>query len=442
MDNFNSSSSGNKNESNHPEISQQLIIIGGVLLGLFFVLMLWALLAPIDSVAISRGTIVVASKNKLIQHPEGGAIKKSYVETNDLVDIGDPLILLSNPETVSLLNTLDKERLFLLTKKARLEAFLEGSKTVVFPQELIKRASEPDLASLIKMQQDILRETIDSYAAKLKILESRAAQINEKRRQTTALYDAVESQLRFLESELEAVHYLLEKQLVRKPRMLALEREKARLLGESEKYQTELLRLDQEIAENEGEKSKLIKELNERALTELEEQEEQLLQVEPRLQAAREKVDRLMIRSPAKGIIKGLRYKTIGEVIGAGEPVMEIVPDTDLLVVEAEVEPNDIDMVFPGLKAKVIVSALSYRYSPSFFGVVESVSPDAFVRNEEQGRYYTARVSQFDEQWKEIRDKLSPGMQVEVMIINDRRTVFYYIFSPIYDSFNRAFKES
>lgn len=426
----------------YPETSKELWIIGLALSGLILGLLLWSLFATIDSIAVCPGSITVMSSNKVIQHPEGGAIRTVYVKERQEVRKGDPLIELRDPDLRSKFVSLDKEFIFYTAKIARLKAILDGKSSIDFPEELLDRAHEPDAASMIQLQRETFDKLQQSYRTGLEILTSKIEQLKQKQQEASSLYAAAKTQQEFLQKELEAVRFLLEKKLVRKPRLLGLERENARLQGEIERNQSQVLGYLEGIQELEGQKLKLSTDMNDKAAFELQDAEQKLIDVEPMLQSAREKMDKLVIRSPVQGIVKGLRYKTAGEVIRAAEPIMEIVPENDELVVEAEINPNDIDVVNAGLKAKVVINALSYRYAPSFYGTVEYVSPDAFYRQKDNTKYYVARVHQFDEGWKEVEGKLSPGMPVEVMIINDQRTVFYYIFSPIYQSFQRAFGEA
>jgi HlyD family type I secretion membrane fusion protein len=154
---------------------------------------------------------------------------------------------------------------------------------------------------------------------------------------------------------------------------------------------------------------------------------------------------RTLVTAPSEGIVTGLKFHTVGGVVSPGEPIMDIVPQSDRLVLEVQIRPVDIDVVEPGLPARVIFSAYKSRRMPMLTGKVTQVSADAF--HEQQGEqaqsYYTARIEVDGEQLRKLdtQVKLTPGMPAEVFINTGTRTFLGYLFSPISDSLRRAFKE-
>lgn len=152
---------------------------------------------------------------------------------------------------------------------------------------------------------------------------------------------------------------------------------------------------------------------------------------------------RTVLRAPVSGVVVGLNVFTQGAVIRPGETLMEIVPRDDALIVEARVDPNDIDVVHAGLGAQVRLTAFSQRISPILNGTVETVSADRRVDERTGIPYYTARVRLDHQDEAGAADfELYPGMPAEVMIVTGERTALSYLVRPLIYSFNRALRES
>jgi len=426
-----------------PPIMRELYFTAGILLLLFSGLLIWAAFAPLESISIAQGVVTVASGNKLIQHNQGGTLKRVYVKESEQVKAGQPLILLDDPSVESKLSALNKSKYFYEAKMARLQAALQDSNEISFPKDITERASQTDIKKLMEAEANLFDQGRKGHQAEIDILKKQIQELEQEQSQSEANYNAMEAQKTFLEEEINAVTFLLSKQLALKPRLLALQRERARVDGEALKSLSELARIEHQKDEIAAKIIGSTNEWNRKNLSELEDAEQHLLELAPQLIAAQDMADKLVIKAPINGIVKGLKYKSAGEVIRPAEVIMEIVPSGEKLVVEAQLDPNDVKEVFPGLKAKVTINAFSFRYTPNFYGKVQYVSPDAFVNEKDGRRYYLVRVWDFDETWQGLENekKLTPGMPAEVMIINDQRTALYYILSPLWQSFNRAFGE-
>jgi HlyD family type I secretion membrane fusion protein len=423
-----------------PHISKEAYYTGLILISFLLLTIFWAAIAPLDSVSIAQGYITVASSNKMIQHSQGGTIKRVLVNESDTVKAQQVLIELDDAQTFSKLDVLKNGRLFLLAKQARLQAIINGDDHITFPQEL-EQSDNPSVRNVMRIETSFFEKDNQAHIAELETLTRQLAQLDQQKEQAKQERQGTENQQKFLQEELKAVAYLEKQKLVRKPRLLALQREDARLDAEKGKFVKEVLRIEEQEGETNAKITYNIQNRHQKALSELEESEQKLFELAPQIIAAQNDQDKTLIRTPASGIVKGLKFKSSGEVIRGGDEIMQIVPANDKLVVEVQLNPNDIENVRPGLKAKIQILALSPRYRTNIYGIVEYISPDAFVSEKEHRTYYLVRISNFDEEWKAIANQLVPGMPVEAMIINDQRSVLSYFWSPIRDSFNRAFRE-
>ena len=165
-------------------------------------------------------------------------------------------------------------------------------------------------------------------------------------------------------------------------------------------------------------------------------------QVEERLGAARDVLTRTDIGAPTTGIIVNLRFKSPRGVIRAGEPIVDIVPTDEDLVIDARVSPNDIDVIKPGQPAQIHLTPLHMRYNNLLHGTLREISADSLVDDKSGQRYYTARVIVDHEALKELGElQLSAGMPAEVFINTGERTMLAYLVQPFTRSLRRSFRE-
>ena len=168
----------------------------------------------------------------------------------------------------------------------------------------------------------------------------------------------------------------------------------------------------------------------------------ELLDVRERLKAAEDIMLRTDIRAPQAGVVMGLNVHTEAGVIAPGQRLLDIVPEDDTLVIEAQVTPNDIDVVYAGLPAQVRLTAFKQRNTPLLDGKLTRVSADSFTDERSGASYFLARVTIDAAELKKLDGReLYPGMGAEVMIKTGKRTTMDYILAPLTDSLRRAFRE-
>jgi HlyD family secretion protein len=147
--------------------------------------------------------------------------------------------------------------------------------------------------------------------------------------------------------------------------------------------------------------------------------------------------------APIDGRVANLRLITTGGVIGAGQPVLDIVPSNEKIIVAARLNANDIDMVHPGLTAQVRLTPYKARVLRGLKGTVREVSPDATFDEEAGKLYYKVKIEIAPEELKKFPDiELTSGMPTEVFIDLGASSLVQYLLQPLMDSFDRAFRES
>jgi len=418
------------------------VLFGGlVFLAFFGGLGAWAALAPLDSAAIAPGVVLVEGKRKTIQHLEGGIIREIAVDEGAVVAAGDPLVHLDDTQARARLEVLRARMIATTALEGRLIAERDGAASVAFPAWLAT-SEEPEARQSIAGQRRIFKVRRRSMENQTAILIQRIAQLQEEITGLETQIDAEDVQLALIKEEEEAVQTLFDKGLERKPRLLALQREHADISGERGKNQAAVARAWQAIGEAELQIEELTTGRMREVVEELREMQTELEDLRERIAAAQDVLRRLVVTAPVDGTVVDLQVFTSGGIISPGQAIMGIVPGAPALVVEARVDPNDIDSVRSGLAAQVRFPAFSQRVAPVFNGRVVHVSADRIDDERAGEAFYLATVRLDQDQPIAAADyDIQVGMTAEVMIVTGARTALDYLISPVRSSLTRAMTE-
>ncbi|HXF53132.1 MAG TPA: HlyD family type I secretion periplasmic adaptor subunit [Hyphomicrobiaceae bacterium] len=410
----------------------------------------WAALAPLEGAVVVSGSFVATGQNKLVQHLEGGILREMLVSEGDLVEAGQPLLRLDDTAANAKLQRLASRYRRLMLMKARLEAEIEGNTSFSIPPALV---DAPEVADIHARQSIELRARRAKLDTEVEVLKKEIAGLEESVRGFEAQAKATEGRLALFREELKDKNALLERQLVRKSEVLALQRAEAELFGELGEIAARSADARERIARAYQQIAQIRSATAQKTIEELRQTETELDDIEEQLRAARDVVERVEVRSPVRGIVVKLNQNTPGGVIGAGAVILELVPVNDDLVIEAHLDPSEIAHVKEGQRALVRLAALNQRVTPMIAARTVYLSADAVATqiagradntvNLKQRPYYIVRV-RLDDQ--DVKAKLgdfrpTPGMPADVFINTGERTFFNYIMRPIWDSFSRAFRE-
>ena len=402
----------------------------------------WASLAPLESAAIAQGVVSVASNLKTVQHLEGGIVGEILVRDGDEVTAGQVLIRLDETQPRATLDLLRGRRRAAAALEARLTAERDGHDGVTFPDWLLAEADDPDVLAAIDGELSIFEARRATLTGQVAVLNQRIGELNEEIKGLEGQVASDEVQLRLIAEESLAVETLLEKGLERKPRLLALQRRTAEIEGERSGNRARIARARQNIGETRLRIAELRIVRTNEVVEQLREVQSALFDHSERIFAAEDILRRTEIRAVQGGTIVNLKVHTPGGVIAPGEALLDIVPSEDLLIIEARVDPRDIDVVHWGLPARVRLTAFNQRDAVPVDGRVVSVSADNLIDERTSEAYYLARVK-LDKDPSEIMEGVSlyPGMQAEVMIVTGARTPLEYILAPFTRSVDRALRE-
>ena len=420
-----------------------LVITGLVIIGLFFgVFGSWAMLAPLESAAVAMGVVSVDSKRKTIQHLEGGIIEQINVKEGQTVAAGDVLLKLDETQPMASLALFEARYYSELAREARLKAERDNETEIAFPAVLLEQADNPTVQDALEGQQNIFRSRRDAIDGQTAIIQQRIAQIQEENKGLNALLANVSKRIELIQDEMDSNQELFEKGMTGKMRLRELEKELAEVMGERSQHTAAISRNKQNINEARLQITELkTTQLNEVA-QELREAKDTLYDLQEKIRAATDILARTEVRAPIAGTVVDMQVTTVGGVIGPGEPLLDIVPTDDTLIIETQIDPKDIDVVVPGLMAQVSLTAFNQRNLRPIEGQVMTVSADRLTDERTGQDYFMARVV-LSEDPADVHPDLSlyPGMQADVMIVTGARTTFEYLTQPLSRSLQRAFKE-
>jgi HlyD family type I secretion membrane fusion protein len=403
----------------------------------------WSAYAELSSAVIASGTVMVDSNRKAIQHMEGGIVKEILVRNGNTVAAGALLLRLDETRARASLAIVQSKLDQALAAQARLLAEREGAESIVVPTAFAGREADPQLLEILQGQESQFQARRETVKGETGIYEQRIAQIDEQITGFRAQQQSKSRQIELIEEELAGLKTLLAKGFAEKPKVLALEREAARLGGERGELIAEVAAAKTSISEAKLQILQLDKDLREKVEQELREVRAEILDLRERVAAASFVLDHLEVRAPEDGVIVGLQVHAHGQVVRPGQTMLEMVPVDDQLVVEAKVRPVDIDNLAIGLEADVVFTAFPQRTTPHLLGSVVYVSADRFEDERSGEAYYLARVSVSEAEAARLGErKLHPGMPADVMIKTGARTALDYLVQPLRDSIMRAWRES
>jgi HlyD family secretion protein len=273
-------------------------------------------------------------------------------------------------------------------------------------------------------------------------LRERVAQLREEIRGLADQAAAKEKEIALVTRELAGVRDLYQKNLIQISRLIALERDAARLEGERAQLVATVAQSRGKITETELQIIQVDQSVRSDVAKELGDIRGKASELVERKVTAEDQLKRVDIRAPQDGIVHELSVHTVGGVIKSGEPIMQIVPRADMLIVEARVSPNNIDQLVAGQKAVLRFSGLNQRSTPELNGVVSGVSADTIQDQRTGGTYFQVRITLPAPEVARLGAiKLVPGMPVEAFIQTGERTMLSYLVKPIVDQAHRAFRE-
>jgi HlyD family type I secretion membrane fusion protein len=402
-------------------------------------LALWSSLAPLSGAIIAAGKLKVELNRKTVQHQEGGIVRRILVRDGQMVRANQPLIVVGDVRTDAelslLLDQFNAERI----RNARASAEAALATSFQAPADLadVPRAAEHFARekALFDARRRTLQEQIDSINAQIRDAQSQANALAQQI-ESTKVSAGLASQ------ELQMNEKLVREGYVQRARVLQLQRDESDYRSRLAESQSDLAAARQRTSELQARIAQARNQYQQQATDEAKESAARIRELDEKLKPSRDQVDRQYVRAPVDGKVMALRVSSVGEVIGPRDPILDIVPTQEKLIVEAHIRPQDINHVREGSSAEVRLSAFDARTTPLMPGEVTFVSADRITSQQSGDSWYVATVAvdpKALEGHPEIR--LQAGMPAELFVKTPARTLFQYLTKPLTVFSSRAMRE-
>lgn len=405
----------------------------------------WGVMANIAGAVVAPGRIVVDRNRQVVQHVYGGVVSDILVKEGDIVGEGDILVRLDPNVLQSDLNIIEGQLFELIARRGRLEAEIDGLEEIVFDPLLVEMAAEkPQVAELAEGQRRLFEARNESEAKQVEQLRNRRTQLNNQVIGIEAQETALASQQGFIATELANQQILLDQGLAQATRVLALQREEARLAGTLGSLVSERAQVLDSISQLEIEELQLGTTHREDAITRLRDLQFNELELREQRRALLDQLERLDIRAPISGVVYDVRLSGMRSVIRPAEPVLFLVPQDRPLLIEARVNPIHVDQVYQEQNVILRFSTFDMRETPDLLGFVTQVSPDAFSDDQTGESWYRVEIELPEEELTKLTDEqiLIPGMPVDAFIRTQDRSPIAYLMSPLTTYFSKAFRDN
>lgn len=407
-----------------------------IFITLFFTgAVIWAAFAEIDELARGNGKVIPSDKIQRVQSLDGGIISEILVKEGQIIEKDAPLMKIDTTRFQATLEESKQEYLSLLAVKERLlvESYINVRKklpTIIFPKEVTE-----DKSSYDKIEQSLLESRYKELKSSVRVLETQHGQKKQELREIKNTIKNLKKSFALIKEQRVTIQKLVRRGVKSKYDLLNIEKEYTNVSGELETALLSVKRSELAIEEADNRISEKLNNFRAEASNKLQETVGLINKFEARLVGDKDKVAKTIITSPVYGIIKQLNFNTIGGVVQSGMDLVEIVPQSDILLVEAKIDPKDIAFINPSQKAIVKITAYDFSIYGGLDGQIVEISADSIVDKESKdGKSYYRVIVKTDKNFLERNGNklpIIPGMVASVDIITGKKTILDFILKPI-----------
>lgn len=397
-------------------------------------LVVWANIAEVDELTRGEGKVIPANKIQKVQNLDGGIISEILVRSGEHVKQGQALMKIDTTRFEASLDEVKDERLALLAKKARLNAQLAYNPrkkipTIQFPNEVKK------IKKIVEVERKVFNNNIGEHRSALKILELQFEQKVQEKKEIASKINQLKKSLDLARKQSKTIQRMVKSGSKSRVELLNMQKELNQLEGDLEASELALTRSELSISEAENKIIEKVKAFRTESYKEMQEVDVQLNKIESRLVSESDKLAKTTVRSPVNGIIKQININTIGGVVKSGVDLIEIVPDSDILLVEAKIDPKDIAFISPAQKAVVKFTAYDFTVYGGLDGKIIEISADSIKDvDSKDGKSYYQIIVQTDRNFLERNGEklpIIPGMITSVDIVTGKKTIMDFFLKPI-----------
>ena len=422
--------------SSYSRLGWMIVLFG------FVGFVVWASFAPLDKGVPVPGTLSVSSNRKAIQYPNNGTVEAVLVKDGDVVKAGQVLVRM-NPVVAKA--NLEVGRVQLYTAEAtaaRLRAEIENAPSINFPKYLTSDKLDPRVANNIILQQQLFLSRRTAQQNDLSSIDENIAGLKSQLRGLEDSMINKKQQLGFLKEQVENMRELAKEGFVARNRLLDLERTYAQVIGAISEDNGNIGRVQRQITELNFRRTQRQQEYQKESRAQLNEAQKDAESARSRLPALEYEFNNVEVKSPVAGVVTGLNVFTVGGFVAPNIKLMEIVPESDPLIVEGQLPVHLVDKVRKGMPVELIFSAFNSNTTPHIPGVVTQVAADRTVDERTGMPYYKVRAEVSPEGVKKLAKlELRPGMPVEMSVKTGERTFMNYLMKPLLDRANSSLSE-
>ena len=408
----------------------------------FGALGVWAAVTPLSSAVMGHGTVTNDTNKQTIQHYEGGILRGIFIHEGQHVNAGQLLFTMDSVQANAALD-ISKNQLFsLLAKSDRLAAEREGAAAIKWSPELLKAGNDPIATQAMQDEARQFEERRATIQSQDEVLKSRIGQYQTEIQGIDEQNASAKQQVAYLDDEIAGSTELYKQDLMPRPRLLALQRDRANMEGSIGRLIADKARTQKSIGETQLQMKQLEAQFQQEVSKDSSDVQTQQTDIRQRYSVASDQAKRVNITAPVSGMIQNLRFFTEGAVVRQAEPLVEIAPDKGDMQIQARFSPNDVDSLRTGQRVELRFSSFHDRTIPVIFGKIISISQDRLVDEAQHIPYYLAIVSvDQDSLPPNLKGRLRAGYPVDVTVPIGARTALQYIYQPLTNAFQQSFRE-
>ena len=402
----------------------------------------WSAFARLDSAAVAPGIVATSSNIKTIQHLEGGIVSGIFVHDGDRVQAGDLLVKLDTTQTEANVDLFERQLGASRAAAARLTAEQAISVVLEFPDSVLEHQGDPVVASAMRDELTRFQVGRETVLQQEKILKVQSDQIREEIAVLETERASATEELGIVGSRVGDLRSLSEKKLVQRSEVLEMERDLLNLRSKVSNASSDIARARQRIAENDLKIIQLQQQYQEDAATELAPLNKEIRELERQIIVAKDMLRRVEIRAPVSGVVQEMSVFTVGGIIRSGDPILNIAPLGEDLLINAKVSPLDADSVAVGMDAEIrFLAFATYNVLP-IHGRVVGRSGDRIVDVDGKTSYFSVQIKvDRDSIPPDLRERLGAGLPASVVIPTGVRTALAYLTDPLLSNLSMSMRE-
>lgn len=398
-------------------------------------ILLWSALASVDIIVRTEGRIVPAGKSQIVQHLEGGIVRKILVQEGQVVSAGQPLMEMSDVQVKSNLGQDQTKLSALRGREARLLAEVKGLDSIAFPKDLAD-------ANVIRVETGAWQARRSQLAEEIRVLRAQSSQKKNEVSEIASKRQNLQEELEVAKKQHKVIDGLRKNNAASEMEVLESQSRIQRLTSQIAEATAAAPRLRSAQTESESRVNEAIARFRAEASSSLTQVREELEKAGHEIGTNTDRLDRNIVRTPVAGLINKLNITTIGAVVRPSEVLMEITPSDQRIVIETRSNPNDRANLRRGLPVRVRIGAYDYATYGTLDGHVTDVSADT-ISDEKGNRFYRVNV-EIDASTVVNRMRqpgaLVPGMAATADIVVGKRTILSYLLSPLLKFRDGAFR--